>query len=146
VGRDEHVQTTASGAGGTIKQKPDDSGRSKPSPLFYLVVVATTAAGIAGLCATPRQPGYALDSSVVYRVEVSAAVLLGLYFTALSLWLAWHGKGFFKLEIGPAKAEALGAEHIENAAADLEGLREDFEQFRREADEALRRLDERLHE
>jgi hypothetical protein len=119
--------------------------RDGPSLLFPLTLVATVAAAAAGATADPNwAPGYALDSNVVYRFEVGLAVLAALYVVALAVWLAWYGKGFFKLAVGPASAEAPGAEHIEGAASDLEALREDFEEFRREAKEALSTLNKRL--
>ena len=116
--------------------------RRKPSLLFYLAGLAVVAGGIAAACASgDKDPGFALQSNLVYRLEIGLATLAVLYVVALILWLAWHGKGFFKL---PGGIEAPGGEEIESAANDLDAMRVDLDEFRSEAESSLIDLDARL--
>ena len=104
------------------------------------------AAVLAGAAAAYRAdddkaPGFALQSNLVYRLQIGLATLAALYVIALVLWLAWHGKGFFKL---PGGLEAPGGNEIEDAADDLDDMRVRVDEFQSEAVESLEELDRRL--
>jgi hypothetical protein len=54
-------------------------------------------------------PSVALRAAPVYRVEVGAAVFLGLYLAALVFALSLHNRGFTEIGSGGAKARDLAA-------------------------------------
>lgn len=53
-------------------------------------------------------PGFALQSSAVYRLEVGGAIFLGLYFVAMAFVLALRNRGFTEIGTDGIKAENLG--------------------------------------
>jgi hypothetical protein len=111
----------------------------------FLAVLALFAGGVAAalwVADSRHAPGYALDSNLVYRIEV-AAVLVGVaYLVLVVLRLAWHGETFTKFSVGPAAAEATS--NFESAAEDLDLLRDEVELLAEEVSSALRALTERL--
>jgi hypothetical protein len=111
----------------------------------FLAVLALFAGGLAAglwVADSGRAPGYALDSNVVYRIEV-AAVLVGVgYLVLVVLRLAWHGETFTKFSVGPAAAEATS--NFESAADDLDLLRDEVQLLSEEVSSALLALTERL--
>jgi hypothetical protein len=75
-----------------------------------LVSVATVAGLIAGATVTVPAgvPGFALQSTAVYRLEVGAAIFLGLYFVAMAFVLALRNRAFTEISTDGIRAESLG--------------------------------------
>jgi hypothetical protein len=75
-----------------------------------LVSVASMAGLIAGATvAVPGDvPGIALQATAVYRLEVGAAMFLGLYFVAMAFVLALRNRAFTEIGTGGIRAESLG--------------------------------------
>jgi hypothetical protein len=112
---------------------------------LFLVVLAVFGAGVLVALVVAdgdATPGYALDSNVVYRMEI-AAVVIGVAYTALvTLRLAWHGETFTRFTVGPAGAEA--PDRFDSAADDLDVLRDSVSELADEVSSALVALEERL--
>ena len=89
-----------------------------------------------------RTPGYALDSNLIYRIEIGAVLVGFAYAILVTLRLAWRGETFTKFSVGPAGAEA--GDSFESAADDLDILRVEVQQLSAEVSSALVALTERL--
>ena len=131
------------------KLKPGMGGGSgqpkKPSGLFYLVVGAVLIGAVAAVFPPndKQTPGFALRSNFIYHLEIGLATLAVFYVVGMALWLAWHGKGFFKL---PAGIEAPDPDVFDDAADDLEADKGDIEVLRTELSEGLSEIDKRVSE
>ena len=71
--------------------------------MFWLALAILAAAVVVAATVGGRAPGYALDSGVVYRLEVALAVLLGAYSACSLLLLAWSGRPLQRFEL-PTRA------------------------------------------
>lgn len=125
-------------------KKTSDKTHSGPSPLFWFVLAATVAGGVAAATAGGATPGFALHSNLVYRAEVGAALLALIYLVGAAVWLSWYGKGFFEFNIIGVGAKALGAEDVEDAAKDVSEMAREIEELREETTSSLTELDERV--
>ena len=96
-----------------------------------MVAVAIAAGAIAAVTVTPPTdvPAIALRAVAVYRMEVGAAVFLGLYLASIALVLAMHNRGFTEMGTGGVRARDL---------AELEGT--DVDEFALEGIEEIREL------
>jgi hypothetical protein len=76
------------------------------------IAVAITAGFAAAMTvAAPSDlPTVALRAMPVYRVEVGAAVFLGLYLAAMAFALALHNRAFTEVGTGGFRAQDLAAE------------------------------------
>src|SRR3954470_4884094 len=85
----------------------DSPSQDWTQPLV-LLVAAIFAAGVAvGLfVADARSPSYALESELVYRLEIGAVVAAALLFVLTALRLASYGRMFTPFGAGPVQAEA----------------------------------------
>jgi hypothetical protein len=111
---------------------------------FAAMIAAAIAVGlaVAVTVAPPADiPSFALQAAPVYRVEVGAAVFLGLYLATMALVLAMHNRGFTEMGTGGIRARDLA--ELEGAAVDefaLEGIEEIREMLvRREEREDVNR-------
>jgi hypothetical protein len=112
---------------------------------LFLTVLALLVGGIAAaiwVADSGRTPGYALDSNLIYRIEIGAVLVGFAYAILVTLRLAWRGETFTKFSVGPAGAEA--GDSFESAAEDLDLLRADVETLTDEVASALIALTERL--
>jgi len=112
---------------------------------LFLTVLALFTGGIAAgiwVADSGRTPGYALDSNLIYRIEIGAVLVGFAYAILVTLWLAWRGEIFTKFSVGPAGAEA--GDSFESAADDLDILRDEVQQLSEEVSTALVALTERL--
>ena len=113
-------------------------------PFFWLVAAAAVPALVTGLRVYARSPGYALNSVVVYRLEVGLGCLLGLYGLVLLLWLAYQGRAI-KVKVGPGEIQGPDpAAGLDEAATGFEEFKEDTAARLDAHDEALESLDARL--
>jgi hypothetical protein len=104
--------------------------RTRPNRLFAGVVIAATALGGTGgaLVHGPQHPSeYALNSLLVYRIEVGLILFLALYISIVLVRLAYHGRTPSRIGAGGADlpdvsliADALS--EFEAAAAKLATL------------------------
>jgi cell shape-determining protein MreC len=63
--------------------------------------------GAVGLfVAQRRSPSYALNSELVYRLEIAATVVAALLFAVTTVRLASYGRTFTAFSAGPVKTEA----------------------------------------
>jgi hypothetical protein len=112
---------------------------------LFTAVLALFAGGVAAaiwVADSGLTPGYALDSNLVYRVEIGAVLVGFAYAILVTLRLAWRGETFTKFSVGPAGAEA--GDNFDSAAEDLDVLRADVETLTTEMSTALVALAERL--
>jgi hypothetical protein len=125
----------------------DEKGNSRrPALLFWIVLFAVAGGASAFATAHDHAPSYALNSNLIYRMEVGLAALAVLYVVGIALWLAWHGKGFFELSVAGAGIKAPGAEDVEEAAGDIEEGGEAFREWRENAEANFEELDQRLQQ
>ncbi len=117
-----------------------------PALLFWIVLPAVLGGAAAFATAHDQAPSYALDSNLVYRLEIGLATLAVLYVVGVALWLAWHGKGFFELSVAGAGIKATGAEDVEEAAGDIEEGSEAFREWREQAEATFEEMDQRLQQ
>jgi hypothetical protein len=118
----------------------------RPHPVFWLALVILAAAVVVAATVGGRAPGYALNSGVVYRLEVALAVLLGAYSACSLLLLAYAGRPLQRFELpGGAVAEA-SAEPLGQAATDFAAFRDAVLAQLEELDQTLGDLDARLAE
>jgi hypothetical protein len=75
----------------------------------FLVLVALVGSGCVAMSSrVPTSvPDYALQSSVVYRLEVGAACFVVVYLAAIAFFLALDGRGFVELGTRGLKAERV---------------------------------------
>lgn len=112
---------------------------------LFLTVLALLFAGIAAaiwVADSGRTPGYALDSNLIYRIEIGAVLVGFAYAILVTLRLAWRGETFTKFSVGPAGAEA--GDSFESAADDLDVLRDEVALLAEEVSSALVALTDRL--
>ena len=112
---------------------------------LFFIVLALFLGGIAAaiwVADSGRTPGYALDSNLIYRIEIGAVLVGFAYAILVTLRLAWRGEMFTKFSVGPAGAEA--GDSFESAADDLDILRDEVQQLSEVVSSALVALDERL--
>jgi hypothetical protein len=83
-----------------------------------LVAVAIAIGLVAALTVTPPVdvPTVALQAPVIYRVEVGAAVFLGLYLTTMAFALALQNRGFTEIGTGGIRARELS--EVSHSAVD----------------------------
>jgi hypothetical protein len=117
-----------------------------PALLFWIVLPAVLGGIAAFSTAHDQAPSYALDSNLIYRMEIGLATLAVLYVVGVALWLAWHGKGFFELSVAGAGIKAAGAEDVEEAAGEIEESDEAFQEWREQAEETFEEMDQRLQQ
>jgi hypothetical protein len=117
-----------------------------PALLFWVVLPAFLGGLAAFATAHDQAPSYALNSNLVYRMEIGLATLAVLYVVGVALWLAWHGKGFFELSVAGAGIKAPGAEDVEEAAGDIEEGGEAFREWREQAEATFEEVDQRLQQ
>ena len=92
---------------------------------LFFMVLALFLGGLAAaiwVADSGRTPGYALDSNLIYRIEIGAVLVGFAYAILVTLRLAWRGEMFTKFSVGPAGAEA--GDSFESAADDLDILRD----------------------
>jgi hypothetical protein len=100
----------------------DPRGRARSAAFWkhwvaWALLAGMALAALAGvLVHVPRPvPSWALEQSLIYRVEFGGVLLVVGYVALIALRLGWHNRTFSKLTLGPASAEAQPAER---AAAD----------------------------
>lgn len=104
---------------------------SRANRFFWPVLLALAPAAAAALGAERREPGYALNSVWVYRLQVALAFFVGTYLLIVTLWLAYQGRSFGKVGVP-------GGPELDVPDPDLERAAEGFDEF---VDEAKGRLD-----
>lgn len=73
-----------------------------------VVVAAVLGAGVGTTVSLPSDiPGVALQAAPVYRLEVGAAIFVGLYVVAMALVLAFQNRGFTEIGSGGVRAHDL---------------------------------------
>jgi hypothetical protein len=81
------------------------------------------AAGAAWRIEVPAQvPSFALLAPPVYRLEVGAAVFVGIYLAAMAFVLALHNRGFSEIGASGMKAQDLRGTTLDQAYRDHERL------------------------
>ena len=92
---------------------------------FAILVASAIASGlVASMTVTPEVPASrlmpgALQATVVYRMEVGAAVFFGLYAAAMALALALQNRGFTEIGSSGIKARDLSAVSEDVAAENI---------------------------
>jgi hypothetical protein len=99
-----------------------------PHPLktrpFAFALIAAIVLSLVGGLRTPipadGAPAYALQASIVYRIEVALAVFVALYLAAVTLRLAWYGRTFTRVgasgaEIPDVRLIQAGVDHARQA-------------------------------
>lgn len=86
-----------------------------------MVMVAVVAGMMAALTVVPPSeiPAFALQAVAVYRVEVGAAVFLGLYLATMALVLAMHNRGYAEIGTGGIKAQGVAGVSADEFVMDL---------------------------
>jgi hypothetical protein len=87
-----------------------------------LVVIAAACGALVGALAEPPAdlPGYALDSSTIYRLELTLAAFALVYVPLTTVFLAFQGRAFVKLTAGPASIEAEKVRALRAAAGEIQ--------------------------
>jgi hypothetical protein len=105
----------------------------------FLVAIAIAIGLVAALTVAPPMdvPSVALQAAVIYRVEVGAAVFLGLYLATLAFALALQNRGFTEIGSGAVRAQDLASVSSDLidakvAAELLEDAIEQMDAFKRE--------------
>ncbi len=109
------------------------------SRFFWPVLLAVVPAAAAALAAEHREPGYALNSAWVYRLQVALAFFVGTYLLIVTLWLAYQGRSFGKVGVP-------GGPELDVPDPDLEQAAEGFGEFVDDAKERLDRHDDSLED
>jgi hypothetical protein len=115
---------------------------------FAATVAAAIAVGLAVAMTVTLPadiPAVALRAAAVYRVEVGAAVFLGLYVATMAFALALQNRGFTEIGTGGIRARNLAAVSEDAVAEDvstelLEEVMEEVDDLRswRERSESVR--------
>ena len=101
-------------------------------------------AGVAAISADAREPGYALDSLWVYRLQVGLAFFVGTYLLVIALWLAYQGRSFGRISIPGGPEMDLPDPNLEAAADGFDEFEDDVRQRLDRHDDSLDDLDDRL--
>jgi hypothetical protein len=117
---------------------PQGLGPPGRNPLFWGVLGGMSLGVLAGVLVHGRAPAAALNSELVFRIEVGLIVALVTYWAVGALWLAWHQTLFRRLGFGTA-----GAEPPERQEA-VEQRDEKVEEFMEKTAETLENHTERL--
>jgi hypothetical protein len=114
-------------------------------PLFWVMLVPVLPALVAAHFAGGGSPTYALESDWVYRLEVALAFYFGLFIFFLTLYLAYYGHTFKRMELpgGPA-VETPDPATLDSAAEGFEEFKDETEAVLAQHEEALDDLDDRL--
>jgi hypothetical protein len=93
-------------------------------PLVWLVAtIFAVGALVSAVFVDARSPAYALNSKLVYRVEIGAVIVAALLFVLTSLRLASYGRTFTSFGAGPVRTEADDpASAMDAAVVDVEEL------------------------
>ena len=112
-----------------------------------LVAVAIATGLVAALTVTPpvNVPAVALQAPVIYRVEVGAAVFLGIYLATMAFALALQNRDFTEIGAGGIRARELSeaSQHAVDERIEMElilGLMDEVSDLRswRERSEYVR--------
>lgn len=103
----------------------------------FAVLVASAigvAASVASSVTVPSElPGLALRAAPIYRLEVGAAIFLGLYLASMTFVLALNNRGFSEIGMRGVKAQDLGrgaeGRAIQRQEASLRGIAEATEKL-----------------
>ena len=85
-------------------------------------------------------PGVALRAPAVYRLEVGAAIFVGLYLVAMAFVLALQNRGFTEIGTGGIRATSLASKSLtaeRSSREAMKGLREWLERRREEEEGRL---------
>jgi hypothetical protein len=76
-----------------------------------LVAIAIAIGFVAAMSVAPPMdiPAVALQATIVYRLEVGAAVFVGLYLATMAFVLALRNRGFTEIGGGSVRAQDLSA-------------------------------------
>jgi hypothetical protein len=120
-------------ADGDLEQASAAAGamRFLKARLFALVVVGAIALALVGGLTTPTPndgvPAYALEASIVYKIEIALAIFVALYIAVITLRLAWYGRTFTRVGASGAEIPDLslvqaGVDHARNAERQIQSL------------------------
>jgi hypothetical protein len=101
-------------------------------------------AAIAAASAEGREPGYALNSLWVYRLQVGVAFFVGVYLVVITLWLAYQGRSFGKIGVPGGPELDVPDPNLEQAAEGFDEFVEDATTRLGHHDDSLEDLDDRL--
>jgi hypothetical protein len=101
----------------------------------FVAFAGALAIGVVAATSSPDiTPSYALNSGMLYRIEVAAAVTVVLYLVVLIGRLAWYGQAPQRFELAGASMDLAPAQAAGEAAVELDA-------FRAETTEHLQQLD-----
>jgi hypothetical protein len=119
---------------------------AKPSwPLLIAVCAVACVALATGLLVatpTPGPPAVALNSEVVFRIEVGAIVFVVLYGFVVAIRLAFFGKTFTKL--GTTGAEIPDVSELRKSVQEYAGLERALDQINAQIVAVAENLDARV--
>lgn len=112
-------------------------------------LAALAAAYVAWKVSVPGQvPDFALKAAPVYRIEIGAAIFLGLYLVAMAFVLALNNRGFSEIGVNGLKAQDMAnkaqQDAIQGHQESLEILGNVIERLEGSTEESIRDLKRRL--
>lgn len=110
-------------------------------PFFWLLWALLVPAVAVAVTAPERQPGYALESSWLYRLEVGGTIYVGLMVVALILWLGYSGRSVGKIQLPGG-----GGVGLANPDPDLDDAAQGLAGYKQKTDERLEKLENILDE
>lgn len=125
------------GSGGD--EKGFSGWRRHAHPFFWMVCLLLLLAGFAAFSVPSKAPGYALESSWLYRLEVGGAFFVGLLVVVLVLWLGYSGRS-----IGGLQLPGGGGVNLPHPDPDLDDAAEGLAGYKQKTDARLERLEDSI--
>jgi hypothetical protein len=110
-------------------------------PFYWLLWALLVPAVLAAVTAPEKHPGYAPESSWLYRLEVGGALYIGLMVIALILWLGYSGRSVGKIQLPGG-----GGMDFRNPDPDLDDAAEGLAGYKQKTDQRLEKLENTLVE
>ena len=122
----------------SAKERPK-KWHKKPHPFFWLLWVLALPSVVVAIAAPDNTPGYALESSWLYRLEVGGAFFLGLLVVLLIFWLGYSGRSIGKVQLpGGAGMD------LPNPDPDLDDAAEGLAGYKQKTDRRLAKIENTL--
>jgi hypothetical protein len=118
--------------------------RRWPHPFFWPVIGIIAIAVLAALSTEAQEPAFALNSALVYRLQIAGAVVIAGYSAIVLLWLAWHGLTLRRVELPGGVAVETPQANLDQAAADIEVTMAKATQRLDAHNDSIAELDDRL--
>jgi len=120
---------------GDKKEKKDDEQGA--DPFFWVTLFAFAPAAAAAVFAPNKAPGYALEATGVYRLELGLIFFAATYVLGLVLILAYQGRSIGQLNLANVVETDL-PDPKEEPDPDLTVAKTGFDKFESQANERLK--------